>query len=110
MLEALGEWDVPTRSRLEILHLMAGNWPRVRELVALDEVQAYQAALDPRSWESWPAAASRVTTLLELAQLQDQIGDTENARRHYQEYLDHWGDADPPVIAADEARARLAEL
>ncbi len=289
MLEALGEWDVPTRSRLEILHLMAGNWQRVRELVALDEVQAsptdwpdmaakraqaaigegqlgeaiaelevaanlveetylrskaphwmavagrlqavtgrvepgiesarqgiaidpfwaqthfdlgelqigvgdlegarqtleelsrinqdavtvagrfwesllraeierragnldlaqkainqidamapeyrwahfehvgrarllaasgdtegaiaaYRAALDPRSWEGWPAVRSRITTLLELAELEDGYGDTESARVHYQEYLDLWGDADPPVVAVPQARARLAEL
>jgi len=73
-------------------------------------IAAYRAALDPRSWEGWPAVASRTTTLLELARLEEEIGDTENARLHYQEYLDHWGDADPPVVAVPEARARLAEL
>jgi tetratricopeptide (TPR) repeat protein len=73
-------------------------------------IAAYRAALDPRSWEGWPAVASRTTTLLELARLEDEVGDTENARRHYQEYLAHWGDADPPVLAVPEARARLAEL
>jgi tetratricopeptide (TPR) repeat protein len=73
-------------------------------------IEAYLAALDPRSWEGWPAVASRTTTLLELAELQDEIGDTDGARRHYQEYLDHWGDADPPVVAAALARARLAQL
>ncbi len=30
-------------------------------------IAAYLAALDPRSWEGWPAVASRITTLLELA-------------------------------------------
>ncbi|MGB7490042.1 MAG: hypothetical protein WBN62_06895, partial [Thermoanaerobaculia bacterium] len=87
---------------------------RARLLAASGEAEgaiaAYQAALDPRSWEGWPAVGSRTTTLLELARLEDEIGDTENARLHYQEYLDHWGDADPPVVAVPEARARLAEL
>ena len=87
---------------------------RARLVAASGDVEgamsAYQAALDPRSWEGWPAVASSTTTLLELARLQDEVGDTENARRHYQEYLDRWGDADPPVVAADEVRARLAEL
>lgn len=73
-------------------------------------IAAYRAALDPRSWEGWPAVESRITTLLELAQLEDELGHADDARLHYQEYLDHWGDADPPVVAAAQARARLAEL
>jgi len=73
-------------------------------------IAAYRAALDPRSWEGWPAVGSTVSTLLELAQLEDEIGDIDNARIHYKEYLDHWGDADPPVVAVPQARARLAEL
>jgi tetratricopeptide (TPR) repeat protein len=73
-------------------------------------IAAYRAALDPRTWEGWPAVGSRITTLLELARLEEKFGDAESARRHYLEYLDHWGDADPPVVAVPEARARLAEL
>ena len=70
MLEALGEWDVPTRSRLEILHLMAGNWPRVRELVALDEVQA-----SPTDWPDM--AALRAHAAIGEGQLGEAIAELE---------------------------------
>jgi tetratricopeptide (TPR) repeat protein len=73
-------------------------------------IEAYRAALDPRSWEGWAAVGSRISALLELAIVEDEIGDVDNARIHYQKYVDHWGNADPPVVAVPEAKARLAAL
>ena len=73
-------------------------------------IEAYRAAIDPRSWEGWASVGAQVATLLELAMLEEEAGDIENARAHYQEYLDHWGEADPSVTAVPEAKARLAAL
>ena len=73
-------------------------------------VEAYRNAIDPRSWEGWPDVGSQIRTLLELAILEHEMGDIESARRHYQQYLDHWGDADPPVKGVSEVEARLASL
>jgi hypothetical protein len=40
---------------------------------------------------------ARTLALYDLARLEEDAGDLENARRHYREFLDRWGDADMPI-------------
>jgi tetratricopeptide (TPR) repeat protein len=89
MLETLkGGVDTPTRSRLEILQLMAGNWQRVRELTAIDEVQA-----SPTDWPDM--AAKRAQAAIGEGQLGEAIAELSEAANLVEEtYLrsnsSHW--------------------
>ena len=46
----------------------------------------------------------------DLARLEQKTGKLDDARRHYREFLDHWGDADMPVPIVERAREQLASL
>jgi tetratricopeptide (TPR) repeat protein len=52
----------------------------------------------------------RMLALYNVARLEEETGDLDGARQHYREFLDHWGNADMPIPAVDEAKARLAAL
>ena len=45
-----------------------------------------------------------------LAQVYEQLGDTDRARHWYERFLDDWKDADPDIPEVIEARERLASL
>ena len=51
-----------------------------------------------------------VTALYEAARLEQQIGKADEARGHYREFLEYWGDADMDVPMVEQAREQLAEL
>jgi hypothetical protein len=48
--------------------------------------------------------------LYDAARLEEEAGELESAREHYRRFLSRWGDADMPVPAVDDAKARLAAL
>jgi serine/threonine protein kinase/tetratricopeptide (TPR) repeat protein len=45
-----------------------------------------------------------------LARLEEEVGDRDSARKHYQKYVDFWGNADLTVPSVEDAKARLARL
>jgi tetratricopeptide (TPR) repeat protein len=46
----------------------------------------------------------------EMARMEQQLGKTADARKHYREFLDDWGDPDIAIPAVEDARKRLAAL
>jgi serine/threonine protein kinase/tetratricopeptide (TPR) repeat protein len=57
-----------------------------------------------------PVIAIQTLALYEVARLEEEAGDLEDARQHYRRFLDRWGNADMPIPAVDDAKARLAAL
>jgi tetratricopeptide (TPR) repeat protein/predicted Ser/Thr protein kinase len=53
---------------------------------------------------------STIGTWYELARLEEETGDLDAARKHYQKFLEYWGNADITVPSVEEAKARLARL
>jgi tetratricopeptide (TPR) repeat protein len=53
---------------------------------------------------------STIGAWYQLARLEEKAGDLDQAREHYQKYLDYWGDADITIPSVEDARARLARL
>ena len=53
---------------------------------------------------------STIGTWYELARLEEETGDLESARKHYQKYLEFWGNADLTIPSVEDAKARLARL
>ncbi len=51
-----------------------------------------------------------IPVLYDIARLEQRTGQPDAARRHYREFLDHWGDADLPVPIVERARQQLAAL
>ena len=51
-----------------------------------------------------------IPALYEVARLEQRSGKLDDARRHYREFLEHWGDADMPVPIVERAREQLAAL
>ena len=50
------------------------------------------------------------SSLYDRARLEEESGDLPGARAHYREFLDRWGNADPPISQAGEASSRLELL
>ncbi len=75
-------------------------------------IRAYERIADARVslLRSSPSMIMRTPALYEVARLEEQTGDLESARKHYREFLDHWGNAYMPIPAVDDAKARLAAL
>ena len=53
---------------------------------------------------------STIGTWYTLARLEEEAGDFDSAREHYQKYLEFWGNADLIVPSVEDAKARLARL
>ena len=51
-----------------------------------------------------------IPALYEVARLEQRTGKLDEARRHYREFLDHWGEADIPVPIVEAAKKALADL
>jgi tetratricopeptide (TPR) repeat protein len=51
-----------------------------------------------------------IPALYDVARLEQRTGKTDEARRHYREFLEHWGDADMPVPIVERAREQLGIL
>ena len=51
-----------------------------------------------------------IPALYDVARLEQKIGRLDDARRHYGEFLEHWGDADMPVPIVERAREQLTTL
>ena len=58
----------------------------------------------------WEAQDSWVLSHFQLAQIYEELGQLNNARRFYQTFLEIWEGGDPDLVAANEARERLAQL
>ncbi len=74
---------------------------------------AYRAILQSHDYcvgAEVPPTVLRMIALYNVARLEEQTGDLEGARKHYREFLDHWGNADMPIPAVSDAKARLAAL
>ena len=56
------------------------------------------------------AFETMVPALYDVARLEQRLGKLDEARRHYREFLDHWGEADMPVPMVEEAKRALADL
>jgi tetratricopeptide (TPR) repeat protein len=53
---------------------------------------------------------STIGTWYALARLEEETGDLGSARKHYQKYLEFWGNADLTIPSVEDAKARLARL
>ena len=51
-----------------------------------------------------------IPALYEVARLEQRTDKLDDARRHYREFLESWGDADMPVPIVERAREQLAAL
>jgi tetratricopeptide (TPR) repeat protein/TolB-like protein len=51
-----------------------------------------------------------IAALYEVARLEQSTGKFDDARRHYREFLEHWGDADMPVPIVERAREQFDAL
>jgi tetratricopeptide (TPR) repeat protein len=51
-----------------------------------------------------------IRALYDMARLEQRTGKLDDARRHYREFLEHWGDADMPVPMVEDAREQLGIL
>ena len=51
-----------------------------------------------------------IPALYDVARLEQQSGKSADARRHYGEFLEHWGDVDMSVPIVEQAREALAAL
>jgi tetratricopeptide (TPR) repeat protein len=56
------------------------------------------------------AFETTIPALYHVARLEQRAGKLDEARRHYREFLDHWGDVDMPVPMVEEAKRALAAL
>lgn len=59
---------------------------------------------------SYASVIEEIPALYEIARLEEAAGELEAARGRYRQYLDHWGQADRPVVNVPDARARLKAL
>ena len=51
-----------------------------------------------------------IVALYHVARLEQRTGQPDDARRHYGEFLEHWGNADRSVPIVEQARQQLATL
>jgi tetratricopeptide (TPR) repeat protein len=72
-------------------------------------IDAYREFLEP-SYLSSQIWVLEIPLLYELAKLEEEVGDLSSAREHYRKYLEHWGNADMPVVNVPDARKRLEAL
>jgi tetratricopeptide (TPR) repeat protein len=70
----------------------------------------YRTLTDPPWSPSLQGVDVSIPALVEAARLAERTGRTDEARRHYAEFLRHWGEADMPVPRVQQARERLAAL
>ncbi len=89
------------------------SWLLARALVAEGQasraIDAYREFLEPSylNTEIWH---QEIPVLYELAKLEEEVGDLSAAREHYRKYLEHWGNADMPIVNVPDAKTRLAAL
>ena len=53
---------------------------------------------------------STIAAWYQLARLEEETGDLDSARKHYQKHLEFWQNADLPLPSVEDAKARLAGL
>ena len=72
-------------------------------------IEAYRKLLTPDISSKWTTALEP-RFVLELARLLAESGDTDDAKKEYQRFLELWQDADPDVPILQEAKAEYAQL
>ena len=93
MIEALDRYY-----RADLLHRLGRG----------DEARGWYASMAERATYELPYVAP---SQLQLAKLAEARGDREEARRHFQNFVDSWRGADPELLPfVAEARRRLAKL
>ena len=71
----------------------------------------YEKFLNQRSPEPWMDANFRARFLVRAGELHEGKGDTQNALRRYQEFLELWRNADPELQPrVREIRERVGRL
>ena len=76
-------------------------------------IAAYRRVLDPMPFlvqDYGHIPILRIPINYKLAVLEEADGQLAEARKHYQAYLDRWGNPDVPIPNVDDAKARLAKL
>jgi len=80
-------------------------------IAALRDVVAPPYLLVSVPWSSVGTYhVSTIETWYALARLEEEAGDLESAREHYEKYLEFWGNADLTIPSVEDAKVRLRRL
>ncbi|MGB6031357.1 MAG: tetratricopeptide repeat protein, partial [Bacteroidota bacterium] len=105
------EYREPTTETIVLSDVLEAKGDFPGAVAALREVVGSPGLLAKDPWSGIGTFhLSTIEAWYELARLEEEAGDLDNAREHYQKYLDFWGNADRTIPSVKKAKARLARL